>query len=81
MQPKKSANPSQSAKKKISRKKIKKGEGFVRTHQIGFLVTPEEYDQIRRNCKKYHTGNLSDWVRMRAIEPCLDISVDMDNNS
>ncbi len=82
MQPNNSEKKLQSAsKKKISRPKIKRGEGFVKSHQIGFLVTPEEYEKIQENSKKYHNGNVSDWLRLRAIEPCLDISVDMDNNS
>lgn len=82
MQPKKSETTLQLApKKKTSRPKLRKGEGIVKSHQIGFLVTPEEYEKIRENSKKYHNGNVSDWLRLRAIEPCLDISVDMDNNS
>ena len=81
---KSSGKPLQNAKAQEPRQKriLKKAEftGSIRDSQLGILVNEQEYKAIFENAEKYHNGNMSDWVRMRAIMPCLDISVDMDND-
>ena len=80
MPPKLTQINSLAEKKPKQRKKVEFNGETTRTAQLGILVNPEEYEKIFANAEKYHNGNMSEWVRMRAINPCLDISVDMEND-
>lgn len=76
------------SKNYIKRRKLKdipkrrmEDSGSLRCYQIGILVNPSEFRKIQENAERYHNGNMSDWIRMRTIYACLDISVDMDDDS
>jgi hypothetical protein len=80
--------PTELSKKHIKRRKLKEipkrrmeDSGSLRCYQIGILVNPSEFRKIQENAERYHNGNMSEWIRMRSIYPCLDISVDMDNDN
>ena len=76
------------SKKHIKRRVLKEipkrrneESGSLRCYQIGIAVNPLEFRKIQENAERYHNGNMSEWIRMRCIDPCLDISVDMDNDN
>lgn len=83
-----SREPRELSKTYIKRRKLKEipkrrmeDSGSLRCYQIGILVNPAEFRKIQENAERYHNGNMSDWIRIRSIDPCLDISVDMDNDN
>lgn len=80
--------PQELSKRFVKRRKLKEipkrredDNGSLRCYQIGFLVNPKEFRKIQENAERYHNGNMSDWIRIRTIDACLDISVDMDNDT
>jgi len=83
-----SNGPTELSKKHIKRRKLKdipkrrmEDSGSLRCYQIGILVNPSEFRKIQENAERYHNGNMSEWIRIRSIDSCLDISVDMDNDN
>ena len=63
--------------KEIPKRKNDNRPGFLRSLQIGIRLNPDEYRKILKNAETYHNGSISDWVRLRAIESALEISLNM----
>ena len=48
-----------------------------RDEKVFIRMSPQELREIKENANKYSKGNLSRWLRDRAKEPMLDVSIKM----
>lgn len=48
-----------------------------REHKIFIRTTAEERLQLEKMAKEFGTGNISRWMRERALKPMLDVSIKM----
>jgi hypothetical protein len=48
-----------------------------RNHKIFVRTTAEERLQLEKMANEYGTGNISRWMRERALKPMLDVSIRM----
>jgi hypothetical protein len=48
-----------------------------RNEKVFIRMTLEEIRIVKENAEKYCGGNLSKWMRQRACNPMLDISIKM----
>ena len=57
----------------------KKDKKSLRDQKIFIRISKEEFEEIKTNAGKFSRGNVSKWLRDRAKEPMLDVSVKMQN--
>lgn len=48
-----------------------------RNEKVFIRMTQEEIKTVKANAEKYCGGNLSKWMRERASNPMLDVSIKM----
>lgn len=48
-----------------------------RNHKIFVRTTSEERLQLEKMANEFGTGNISRWMRERALKPMLDVSIKM----
>lgn len=53
----------------------KKSQG--RSEKLYLRVTASEAELIQKHADQYAKGNLSEWLRMRGMQPTLDVSIAM----
>lgn len=51
-----------------------------RTKKMFIRLSAEEREELRANADRYADGNVSRWMRDRALRPMLDVSIKMQDD-
>ena len=44
-------------------------------------MTPEAFDEVKKNADLFHDGNITDWMTKRSLEPMLDVTLKMQDHA
>lgn len=57
--------------------KRRKNENSLKREKVFVRMSPTDYAIILANALLYTGGNMSEWLRRRASEPMLEVSIEM----
>lgn len=63
------------------RKRPGKARENLRNEKVLIRMTKEELKAVKGNAKNFCRGNVSKWMRTRALNPMLDVSIEMQNKT
>jgi hypothetical protein len=53
----------------------------LKTKKVFVRMTPQAFQEVKKNAELFHDGNITDWMTKRSLEPMLDVTLKMQDHA